>query len=320
MRPMWFCCVLAVVATFVPADAFAAERSGTVVAVVPASQAVAAGEVRTLVVSAPVFTGDIIKTSAGGETQILLDDDTKLVVGPNSYMTVDEFVFDGSRRAKKVTLNAVRGAFRFITGSSRKEAYEIKTPTATIGVRGTEFDFTIDRRGELNLALFDGEASICRPRTGCVTVSGVCNVVAADRRQPVRQLETLERLEALRTKFPYVASQATLRRDFQVNTSDCSVRRASLPPPLSTGSIARANVTVPGGGGGSPPPVTPIPPDEPPVTQPPTTSGGSNHSGLGDGSNPGNGSSNNNAQGGGTDNPGGSSNGGGGGNGNGGNN
>ena len=98
---------------------------------------------RMLIVDGPLYMGDVIRTGPSGQAQITLLDNTKLVVGPNSYMTVDAFVFDSNNQAKKVTLNAVRGAFRFLTGTSRKDAYTIKTPTATIGVRGTEFDFSV---------------------------------------------------------------------------------------------------------------------------------------------------------------------------------
>ncbi len=270
-----------VAALALPPAAGAVDRSGTVVAVIPASQANGAAGNRTLYVSGPIYTGDIIKTSGDGEAQIRLDDDTKLVVGPNSYMVVDEFVFDSRNKAKKVSLNAVRGAFRFITGSSRKDAYEIKTPTATIGVRGTEFDFTVDSRGEMNLALFEGEARICRQGQTCVAVSGACNVVSTNRRQPVRQLETRERLRALETKFPYVASQVSLRKEFQVDTSDCETRRAGLPPPTTTGSLSRPPPeTTATGGGGIGPIVTP---PTPPTPQDPPTETARNNNGIGNG-------------------------------------
>jgi hypothetical protein len=45
-------------------------------------------------------------------------------------------VFSDSDTARNISINAVRGAFRFITGKSPKDAYSITTPTATIGVRG----------------------------------------------------------------------------------------------------------------------------------------------------------------------------------------
>ncbi len=285
--------------------AVAAETSGTVVAVIQQSEATGTAGRRMLVTSGPVYQGDNIRTGARGEAQIKLRDNTRLVVGPNSLMVVDDFIYDGGAKAQKVTLNAVRGAFRFITGSSRKDAYEIKTPTATIGVRGTQFDFTIGRGGDLNFALFEGQARICQPGRQCVVVSGACNVVVAPRRQPVRRPTSIEeRTKLLTDMFPYVASQTRLRSDFRVDTSSCSVRKASIAPGQSL-TVVPANRTAV---------VEPpsVPPGSPPPVPPPTTTGsiGPNRSGLGDGTNPGQGASHSNSPqvasaSGGTNNPGG---------------
>ena len=98
------------------------------------------------------------------------------------------FVFSGGGKAKQVALNAVRGAFRFITGDSRKSAYTITTPTATIGVRGTQFDFTIDRRGQLNFALFEGQARICTHGGQCTLLSGMCSVAVVPRGGGLEQI------------------------------------------------------------------------------------------------------------------------------------
>ena len=60
-------------------------------------------------------------------------------------MVIDAFVFNDQRHgAAQVSINAVKGAFRFITGNSPKDAYSITTPTAMIGVRGTEFDIDVE--------------------------------------------------------------------------------------------------------------------------------------------------------------------------------
>lgn len=112
-----------------------AEPSGTVIAVVQQSEAVGETGKRVLMAEAPVFSGDQILTGPIGEAQVKFRDNTKLVVGPNSKMVIDAFVFEGDT-ARKISINAVRGAFRFISGRSPKDAYSITTPTATIGVRG----------------------------------------------------------------------------------------------------------------------------------------------------------------------------------------
>ena len=86
--------------------AFALEASGKAAAVVPATAASGTGGSRTLVVDGPVFMGDVVKTDTGGSAQILFADDTKLVVGPNSQVKIDSFVFQSKTTAKSFSLNA----------------------------------------------------------------------------------------------------------------------------------------------------------------------------------------------------------------------
>ena len=55
-------------------------------------------------------------------------------------MTLDQFVYAGEFNGQKMTVNLAKGIFRFTTGALDKRAYQINTPTAAIGVRGTVLD------------------------------------------------------------------------------------------------------------------------------------------------------------------------------------
>ncbi|HVY19873.1 MAG TPA: FecR domain-containing protein [Bauldia sp.] len=124
------------VAASLAGGALVAQPSGVVLAVVQQSEADGQTGKRVLLVEAPVYSGDHIVTGPTGQAQVKFRDDTKLVVGPNSTMIIDAFVFSDQDSARQISINAVKGAFRFITGKSPKDAYSITTPTATIGVRG----------------------------------------------------------------------------------------------------------------------------------------------------------------------------------------
>jgi hypothetical protein len=94
-----------------------------------------------------------------------------LAVGPVSTVTLDKFVFAGEGTYQQATVNLVRGAFRFSTGSSDKRAYKINTPVATIGVRGTELDI-LSERARTVATLNEGAALVCtRSGAKCVTLS-----------------------------------------------------------------------------------------------------------------------------------------------------
>ena len=127
---------IALTAAFAWAPAVSADPSGTVLAVVQQSEADGTTGKRVLFPESAVFAGDRIVTGPSGNAQVIFRDQTKLVVGPNSTMIIDAFVFNNDDTARQISINAVKGAFRFITGNSPQDAYTITTPTSTIGVRG----------------------------------------------------------------------------------------------------------------------------------------------------------------------------------------
>jgi len=122
---------------------------------------------RTLKTGDKIHQNEVIATAKESEAEIVLEDDTKLAIGPNSQIVLDSFIYDPNKQDGEVVINAAKGAFRFITGKSAKSAYTIKTPASTIGVRGTTFDGFIDESGELALLLVDGEIDVCNLKRSC---------------------------------------------------------------------------------------------------------------------------------------------------------
>jgi hypothetical protein len=136
VRLAWVSALLGLTAIAAWSPSASAQPSGVVIAVVQQARIDSETGVKTLMPEAPVFSGDEIITDEIGQAQIRFRDDTKIVVGPNSMMVIDAFIFNDDDTARQISINAVRGAFRFISGNSPKDAYAIKTPTATIGIRG----------------------------------------------------------------------------------------------------------------------------------------------------------------------------------------
>jgi len=125
-----------------------------------------------------VFVNQSIQTDSRASTSIVFNDQTRLAIGSKSVVLLDEFVYRPGSRSNRLVLNATRGALRFVTGRARSSSYQIDTPTATIGVRGTDFDVYIDRFKSTLLLLRDGIVRICRrgitniwaPSTDCRTL------------------------------------------------------------------------------------------------------------------------------------------------------
>ena len=142
MRLAGLCsCVFA--ATVFGHDPVLAETVGTAISIKTKVAAEQTGAQRVLTVGAGVAQDEMIQTDDSGNAQLKFVDETLLVIGPSSSIKLDKILFAPNRKAKMFVLEAVAGAFRFASGKSSHSAYEIHTPIATIGVRGTQFAFGI---------------------------------------------------------------------------------------------------------------------------------------------------------------------------------
>ena len=212
MRGHWF--VLALLAgTVISGQPLAREASGTTVGVKPDAKAAGAGGLRIIEIKGPIYMGDVITTDRRGQVQIIFVDDTKFVVGANSKVTIDAFVFDANKTAQDVSISAVKGAFRFITGKSPKDNYSIRTPSMTIGVRGTAFDLAV-RPGESMVVVYEGQTNVCDSLNRCMEANR--GTMAASDQDGVRSVpEGADQRRRLDAYFPLI-NQAGLGAAFAV--------------------------------------------------------------------------------------------------------
>jgi len=109
-----------------------------------------------------VYLGDWIETQKSARAKILLNDATELVVGPASRIHLDEFVYDPGQKGGKLLVEVGVGIMRFTSGVLEPKSYEVKTPVASIGVRGTIFDLIVSsttailREGIIAITTFGG--------------------------------------------------------------------------------------------------------------------------------------------------------------------
>lgn len=98
---------------------------------------------RALTVGAPIHQNERIETGANSVAQLLFSDQTTLSIGQRSQVTLDRYVYSGDRSAGEVAVTLGGGAMRFVTGSQNPSNYQVRTPVATIGVRGTIIDLLL---------------------------------------------------------------------------------------------------------------------------------------------------------------------------------
>lgn len=84
-----------------------------------------------------VYRNERISTDERGQVQVLFVDKTSLTIGPNSDLVIDEFIYNPDKNTADMAITLTKGVLRFVGGQSSKgESVDIKTPQATIGIRG----------------------------------------------------------------------------------------------------------------------------------------------------------------------------------------
>lgn len=113
-----------------------------------------------------VFQNETIETGDESHAQIMFRDETVLTVGPTSQFVLDSFAYNPDTGAGNMVLDTAKGAFRFITGNQAKNQYKIKTPVATMGIRGTIVQWGYNN-GKLLVLLQEGGTQICITPDNC---------------------------------------------------------------------------------------------------------------------------------------------------------
>ncbi len=131
------------------------------------------GDRESLLKGMTVSEGDTIETGVRGLAQIRFTDGSYVSIQRNSTFRIDEYAYEPDQGAlekvvKKVNkglFSLLEGGFRTITGFlGAEETYSVKTPVATIGIRGTEYLAELGR--SLTIRVARGALEICN-EAGC---------------------------------------------------------------------------------------------------------------------------------------------------------
>lgn len=144
--------LLILVAVLCAGRAWAQAEIGTVAAVIGTLQVQRSSAWQNGSVGAPIFIGDRLRTGASDSAKIVFRDDSVLDVAPNTELTLDKQTFDPSARRFDTLLRLVNGKVRAWVSDYYRQPrahYEIETPTAISGVRGTEFIILYDPNAEV---------------------------------------------------------------------------------------------------------------------------------------------------------------------------
>jgi len=95
----------------------------------------------------PVFQSDALQTGADGRIGVLLNDDTRLSIGPSSEVRLDRFAYAPASDNFAMVLQVVRGVAAYVSGRIAKlapDAVRLETPAAIVGVRGTSLAIRVE--------------------------------------------------------------------------------------------------------------------------------------------------------------------------------
>ncbi len=93
---------------------------------------------------------DHLTTAEKGRLQVIFSDKTTLTLGPSSTIVIDKYVYQADKSAGAFVATATKGFFRMITGNISRlfpDRVKVKTPAATIGIRGCLLAWSVDAGG-----------------------------------------------------------------------------------------------------------------------------------------------------------------------------
>lgn len=110
-----------------------------------------AGAMQPATLGMEVHQKDLLLTGSDGSVGLRFRDDSRMSAGPNSRLALDEFRFDEDTDEGYFNASFLEGVFSVVAGKLTKknpDALKVRTPSAVLAVRGTEFSVKVERLDE----------------------------------------------------------------------------------------------------------------------------------------------------------------------------
>jgi hypothetical protein len=107
-----------------------------------------------------------LETVQDGAALVRFVDDSTLALGANSKVLIDQFVFDPQTAQGNALIRISVGTLRFVTGGMPKGGTTIKTPTATLVLRGTDVTVHVHPDGTTDTTVTEGDVDAHNDVTG----------------------------------------------------------------------------------------------------------------------------------------------------------
>jgi len=107
-----------------------------------------------------VHRDELIETVRDGWIKLRFLDKSQLKVSGGAQLILDDFVYDKHSKTGEMAVNITKGVMRFISGKMNSDGYSFTTPTALIGVRGTDIIIVVGRRGATQVFVLKGSVEV----------------------------------------------------------------------------------------------------------------------------------------------------------------
>lgn len=161
-------------------------------------------EERLLQKQSLIYLHDVLLTNDATQAEIVFTDNTLITFKPNTKFSIDQYSYQPKKQKGSVgksIMSLIEGGFRTITGviaKSNPPDYQVNTPIATIGVRGTTYAVYLDN-GQIYVAYYEGSP--------CVTPNKHGGTLCLDAKTPYAEVKSATSAPQPLTQRPSVFDQ-----------------------------------------------------------------------------------------------------------------
>lgn len=106
------------------------------------------GQTLKAAVGTPIQIGSVLRTGPKSSMGVTFKDETVMSFGPDTELTVDEYLYAPAQGKLKLTSKLAKGSLNYVSGVIAKlkpDAVSVDTPSGTIGIRGTQFVVKVEK-------------------------------------------------------------------------------------------------------------------------------------------------------------------------------